>query len=619
MTRSTNYCVGFAGALSTFLALTFFLCRLSWDAAPSLSPWKATALTWSILGIAHFGRRVFPIELGATVALLLAVGLGWLTVTFGISTYAIIFPAAMATTIGIAREGKFDFKTLPIFLLFFGWIAGVLWSNAFFNSPFFFEQMLVENIDGDYFFGASGLNLFRTYGVATPGIDGAAAVPYHVGTRGALFYLSQWLGIPTTHALQVIYPIVVVPFFFFQFLNFISVVRRDGKPPPPIFWAFFAFAFVGFLPSEVLTSLIPPSYGWSRILTSDSYTLGLALFFAFLTWQLKHDNNPWAFLVLPWMVWLLGLVKISTAALFLLVIVYRFWRDRRAWLAILLSYLVFFWVARLTIPVTHTAWYPFHLLRVWVPDSFRPFYFLTHYFFALIFIGWNYLKVRPRAIGLDILLIVVLAGALPGLLIAIPDANAIFFAGDQEWLAVALILAHWPLVKLSRRQIAFGMILLAPFLYCAVANAVKYSAKLPRENKRIHNLTAVLRNSPDYLARLKLLGTFRKLDDMPLTVKRSQLLYVPTNHRVFWTFSPCGQMPFAAGALTGIAMLDGVPDPSCTYPAESYGYQYFPRRAEPRPNLSDPEICVMANARGFSKVLRLVEYEAQLVDCGKGT
>ena len=114
-------------------------------------------------------------------------------------------------------------------------------------------------------------------------------------------------------------------------------------------------------------------------------------------------------------------------------------------------------------------------------------------------------------------------------------------------------------------------------------------------------------------SQLALLNALEGLQHISPEEKRQSLLFIPQSNRPYWQwltpksyFPVCKSMPFIAPAMTGIAMLDGLPSPGCH--VIGYGFELYPPRDQMHPSLSGNaplQICGKALSKGFAKVIVL--------------
>jgi len=130
----------------------------------------------------------------------------------------------------------------------------------------------------------------------------------------------------------------------------------------------------------------------------------------------------------------------------------------------------------------------------------------------------------------------------------------------------------------------------------------------------IQEQTAAQRARTD--AKAQTIEKLVKLYDLPTAEKRVTLLYIPKTNRVYWDLfgadprdrgRPPWATPFVAPALSGLALLDGLPDPQDLPPGGEYGYGVYARAKETgRPSdQHKEELGRRAAEMGFRRILVL--------------
>jgi hypothetical protein len=102
---------------------------------------------------------------------------------------------------------------------------------------------------------------------------------------------------------------------------------------------------------------------------------------------------------------------------------------------------------------------------------------------------------------------------------------------------------------------------------------------------------------------------------LPKEEKRVTLLYIPKSNRAYWDLIDTrkGSMPwaicFVAPALSGLALLDGLPDPQDLPPSRSYGFAVYDQSAGTRrpSDQARDALCQKAERMGFKRILVLDE------------
>ncbi|MBD1912366.1 MULTISPECIES: hypothetical protein [unclassified Leptolyngbya] len=107
--------------------------------------------------------------------------------------------------------------------------------------------------------------------------------------------------------------------------------------------------------------------------------------------------------------------------------------------------------------------------------------------------------------------------------------------------------------------------------------------------------------------RKELLAALQKIGTMPSLEKRKTLLFIPQSYKLYWKwYRNCKVSPFIAPAITGVALLDGLPAANCD--ATFYGYPSYKLRSPNQPPLKASDtngICLAAQKRGFANVIVL--------------
>lgn len=119
-----------------------------------------------------------------------------------------------------------------------------------------------------------------------------------------------------------------------------------------------------------------------------------------------------------------------------------------------------------------------------------------------------------------------------------------------------------------------------------------------------------LKDNYQMLERNRLMDKLHELSRLPIHEKRKTLVYIPKSIGLFWkSIVSCKTTPFIVPAITGMAMLDGLPDVNCK--TRCYGYEVYKRSTGTfRVGSKQELICEKAWARGFSQVI-VVDVDAE--------
>jgi hypothetical protein len=628
-----------------------------------------------------------PVILYGFLSLLIA---GLITQIFGFNLYPIIaligFIAFLTGVFAWCKQGSWKHKLFLIILagFFAVWVAGILWGGRYLK-PLFEENLSVGIGEGtlDTLYLSTTSQMIATYNIPSTGLDGIPYLKYHYGSQWIFAQISSLLGISPLQFYQLGYPIIFVPFTYFCMLTFVLYLRQKLNPlvvkkPVQIdynFWLIFIGANIGVLPLQIQRTTAIHN---GRQLYSESNGVALEilfLLFLIILFAIKtsekirvYNKNTWFvfLIILPIFTAVLGFIKISFAAIILVLAGYFFLRLK-------LYQRFFFWVS---LGETITAFLiAFILVSKPMPSGFSPlnfiranvtdweaFWFLVYFFWSWLFII-SWLKkqnitnlqefkcafIKHDTVLVEIVVVVVIAGLLPGIFINL-GGNAWYFSDIQKWIALSFLLAilcdhEWtkkPFINFSPTkfwQIRFVDVFVLFFSLTLIGsillNFTQTTSKMVIANlitrAAIHqqiNLSEVtypsitewpqlfLNNQADLEKTngFAMINTLKSLSNLPHIEKRNSLLFIPQTNRRYWDLMQyCISSPFVATSLSGIAMLDGLPDKNCN--VDDFGYWAYNLRAEPQSlSLQKPsELCDRAKLLGFTKVISVdTTAEAQI-------
>lgn len=144
------------------------------------------------------------------------------------------------------------------------------------------------------------------------------------------------------------------------------------------------------------------------------------------------------------------------------------------------------------------------------------------------------------------------------------------------------------------------VLVLAPFFYTFAQNYLLPFKALLSANLATSRSFSSLETTKNY----KIIKILQDLGNLPLSEKKKTLLFIPQSNRLYWDLDEkCSINPFIAPALTGMAMIDGLPAADCK--TRYYGYESYQLRKEPQSSLDKTKetLCQKAIAKGFSQVI----------------
>lgn len=196
-------------------------------------------------------------------------------------------------------------------------------------------------------------------------------------------------------------------------------------------------------------------------------------------------------------------------------------------------------------------------------------------------------------------------------------------------------------IRLSRVALA---ILALPLLVTALRNATRAPETALRQNLTLRSeLYALAGSSPsaswrslqnDSILRLGLeraprfaiVSALRGLTAIPRGEKRRTALFIPQSDTAFWNLFPepdrCNVASLAAPAISGLALVDGMPPVDCAL-TDQWAFALYPPRTGPQleADLTDERLCERAAAKGFSRLAVLgppPAYPVRTISCGGG-
>lgn len=144
------------------------------------------------------------------------------------------------------------------------------------------------------------------------------------------------------------------------------------------------------------------------------------------------------------------------------------------------------------------------------------------------------------------------------------------------------------------------VLVLAPFLYSFFRNYLLPFQALLSFNIATDRIFSNLQTTKNY----KIIKALQDLANLPLLEKKKTLLFIPQSNRLYWDLQKqCYDAPLFAPAITGIAMIDGLPAADCKL--GNYMYESYQLRKEPQSSLDKTKetLCKKALAKGFSQVI----------------
>lgn len=648
--------VSAAGLALLFINVPVLLWR-ALQPSTGLSWLRSYSFAWllTFMLLAATGR--FAIELRSSPALVVTV--------LGVTAFTAVFIAWVRRTsvaAGLLLIGGAG--------LFAAWAGGVVWGRIYKSPLFIEMLIADGIVHHDGLVVAALGNMLRTYHVASVGLDGLAYMAYHWGTPWLFAQLSNLTSQSVLEFYQLGFVLTMIPLFFGSVIAFAVQLCERDVTREKVTWLVFLAATIGVIPITgmdalgVWTSNLMISESYTVGIPVALMLLATTVVFwrergkAVMTGDANLSDLAFLAIILAGGLVALGYLKISVMVLGFGAAGYaalRIGAWRRWPLALIglwIAGLVFVTYGRVSLAAHREGIAPFDFMRSFVPTAWWAFFLLAHLFWSLLYVVLRLRQEGARTIGdllelargnrildAEIVTVVAVAGILPGFILHIDGGSAFYFSDIQRWLAVGLLLAGGSalfaratsrrLSTLERAAVAFVAL---PFVMSTARNSVHWTTRMLRANAELRHslypageaasivpgirslprladpvkLEAGLRRSPNFNQVKSLI----RLSAIPLDYKRKTAILVPQSESRYWAMlkrpNACSFSGFVVPALTGIAMIDGMPAADCKL-SPYYGLSSFKKRSGPQTVLDTEAggVCRRARANGFSQVLDL--------------
>ncbi len=515
-------------------------------------------------------------------------------------------------------------------------LANFIWAQGFL-SPLFLEKVKLGALNEgaryanpDTLFHTSIMQMIKNYSIPSTGLDGTPLIQYHIGFHFIMTAFGRLLNTRPIVFYQSGFPIIFSSFFLKTILDVsLSFIRYFNKTT--------IFSFVGALAIIVLIDIFPNFFSslfyLTDIFTGENFTLALTLLFLFLGFAAttigeKKDVHWNSLITALLMVGATAVTKISVGFICissLMYLLFRFgylklwkWRTFALCVGSLGLVIAFVFSPRFNsnyalfalhrcvgAPKSTVGFYITHFIAIYIYAAFR----LRHYWPGNFKQAWIDIKGK-QFIDLEVVGASLVFSLLP-VEIVDTQANWSFFTEVPTWVTLPFLIAlssSW--IDDFRENIWTRGILCLCFLSITYSGFLFFKSTLMDRNHIIETRSHSLPNMR--LPNTRLVDKLLALDEnIPIEIKRITLLYIPKTNRSFWDALPlCGgffwppTVQFLGPALSGLAMIDGLPENICT--PYHYGFSsYKTNTGWGRKEAADSELCQRAKALGFKNVLRL--------------
>jgi hypothetical protein len=286
-------------------------------------------------------------------------------------------------------------------------------------------------------------------------------------------------------------------------------------------------------------------------------------------------------------------------------------------------------VSHYTLPASQEAFSikHFSFFSDYVADPWKPLFLMFNYFWPFLFL-YFFMKVNDISnihllkhafinrltLSIEIVIVISILSFLPGALMANLQFDAYYFLDFQKWISISFLLALFDYSAIKLKPAIVVLILfLMPLMYVVYENGTeKYLAY----RSHIKHMREVVINAPS--KKQDIVNILLKLHKLPLSQKRNTLLFIPQNNLAYWGLADqigCHSVPFIAPALSGMAMIDGLPPTECGGPNDSMlrhnGYECYQIRTREQTDddRRSSSLCSKALEKGFKNIIRIDETE----------
>lgn len=474
------------------------------------------------------------------------------------------------------------------------WMLAITWGSGY-ASPRWRDLLMTGYVSRDVAFHAAYTEMLVTYGRASTGLDGLPYMPYHFASHllaGALAKLTHTSALTVYHF---VFPWLLPVLYIAAFMMFVMALRpRTDWRTSVSFWIVIVVGTVRVLPQPIANI----QGMWSLMFVSESTVLSQAIFFFGAAAVVRGwvDRSRFFRLVgLPVLCFALGFSKqsllfVAVGGLAALFFTENRWRQKHYWPCIALVLASAYLAYRLASGTFETiSIVPFHFVNTWAHTSV-PGWLLLNFGWAWLYIGLRLNERRRPFTDVFVLVALIITGLIPALLLEIPGGSAAYFVEIQRFVAVGMLAAWLPPSLWRQRNRLIVWVRRAMVLACGLA---------------IGNIALALVGLMMWtiaVPTLPISPVVQQLDEiamLPAEVRAQTGLLIVRNHP-YWSMLSMGDVtcavtPFVAPALTGMALIDGLPE-ACAA-AQYYGFHtYLPHNAPP---------CVTAQRYGLIRLLIL--------------
>jgi len=546
-----------------------------------------------------------------------------------------------------------------IFFLFAIFLPAFFY-RTFIQDPLFIEKIIIGTAHYDTLYLAALSNIIKTYSIPSIAIDGLVYHTYHWGSNWLFAFLSVILNFSILKFYNLAFPVIFIPFFFRSFfLLLLQLLKfRNEDNNIGLFFVILFFAIINNFTSDIELNDNPVFT--HIIFQSESYSVSISLFLLVLAISLSFFSNfkeqkskkLFIFIFIPFLLAIISVTKISIGFILFAIIGYCFIRfllyKKISYVLTFIGYsIIFFGAYKITRYMPTDKNMEVEFFSFFKEMVSNDLYFILIFFFYafMAFITFFYFyKITSfkklfslikdgKTIEFEILLVVIIAGLIPVFFIDLTGRNALYFIDIQRWLSIILLIIILPEIlkkiknqKRKTHNIFFYFVIVC-FLFLTIINIptnyyrhfkdviiqnlyVRNSImnKFNNQNQTL-NFSSLIFNykenidkaqkAIEFLPEYNLISELQKLAELSREEKKISCIYIPKTNKFYWGIlekPKCTAL--IASAITGIAMIEGVPENMTLY----YGFSDYLYNTHSSKIFSDIEIVEVAHNKGFKKV-----------------
>jgi len=528
-------------------------------------------------------------------------------------------------------------------------------------SPIFYEKLFTGEALIDHIFHGAVSNMIKNYGISSTGLNDTVYLPYHYLSHWVFARFSKLLEINTLKFYEIGYPVIFLALFFKLFFMAIKKISYGTKNlfKSWLFWLLLIVIFTGLFPKFILERFFMSNF----IIISESYNLSIILaLFAFLMIAFFEGSNSesriylysrYVFLIviLPLLIFLIGLSKSSTMTIFAIVLFYLFIRyecykkviyNISAGLTIIVAFLSLKITTMAGIKIS--GFQLFHFFNVVIQKrnenliwpATLVFFIILYFFWSILFIALENINLKTdsegsllenfkkkRTVKIEIVALLCIAGIIPGIFLKIAGGSANYFSELQRWASIILLLAmaaSGSFIKIGMRRItgkflkflviALIIILLSGIVYNSYIEFKSFYDDYRRNMEEYRNIVSGSIKDDITLCRTELLKALLELDKLSISEKSDSLIYIPVDNEMFWSLKILPKtlsVPLLVPAVSGIAMIYGLPDEGLIY-TKSFGYSVYRTTSKEVMDKSIEELYFEISQKGYKNLI-LLDYD----------